>query len=80
MSAQRSIQGILPHMGEIAIPAVRRSRIDEWRGRSEADRRADAISFAEAWIDRGEDGVREHPWWDVLSNLSVARFAINEEE
>jgi hypothetical protein len=80
MTSMRMEQRLLPHMGEISTPSVDRRRIEEWRRRPSELRMEDARSFAAAWRAKGVEGVRAHPWWDVLSNLSVARFAIEEEE
>jgi hypothetical protein len=80
MIDSRHEQLLLPHLGEVHIPAVRRERVDAWRRMGHQERAETARSFARRWTENGIDGVRAHPWWDVLSNLSVARFAIDEDD
>lgn len=79
MMQSKHEQLLLPHLGEVNIPAVERKRVDAWKRLGHDDRHRIAREFADAWTDGGIEGVRAHPWWDVLSNLSVARFAIDEE-
>lgn len=80
MIDSRHEQLLLPHLGEVHIPAVRRERVDAWKRMVGIERARIAREFAAAWTDGGIDAVRSHTWWDVLSNLSVARFAIDEDD
>jgi len=80
MIDSRHEQLLLPHLGEVNIPAVQRSRVDAWKRLAHDTRSRIAREFAKAWNDGGIAAVRAHAWWDVLSNLSVARFAIDEDD
>lgn len=80
MIDSRHEQLLLPHLGEVHIPAVERRRIDSWKRIPQEMRTTISKQFAQTWTDGGIERVRQHEWWDVLSNLSVARFAIDEDD
>ncbi len=80
MIASNDERRLLPDIGCARTPTVTRIRIDAWSRRDVMERMRDADGFARAWREGGTESASRHPWWDVLSNLSVADFAIDHDD
>lgn len=68
------VRDMLPEIPQDHIPAVSKVMVDRWTAMGPRRQASEATAFCVAIELGGLEIAKEHAWWPVLANLSVAPF------